>query len=133
MADAVDAAIGSLSQFEAEFGYYAHGVGKDTARLPSGWQTRLVPVKNENTQGVTGWCLDVHDLALSKYAAARPKDLSFCNELVAHLLVKRQRLLELVPQMDLSESAARRLTQLINRAPWERSRDYEEPDGGLSR
>lgn len=28
--------------------------------------TRLIPTKNENTGGVTGWCLEIHDLIAGK-------------------------------------------------------------------
>jgi hypothetical protein len=73
----IDGAIGERSVFHATFGYYAHGVGADTATLPQGWRERLVPIRNENTRGNTGWCLDPHDLAASKLAAGREKDMEF--------------------------------------------------------
>jgi hypothetical protein len=47
--DLVDGTIGEDSAFHDTYGYYAHGVGPETATLPSGWEGRLVPVKNENT------------------------------------------------------------------------------------
>jgi hypothetical protein len=37
-ADDIDGALGDGSQFEATFGYYAHGVGPETAKAPAGWQ-----------------------------------------------------------------------------------------------
>jgi hypothetical protein len=40
--DVIDGAIGELSAFHETFGYYAQGVGPDTATLPRGWETRLV-------------------------------------------------------------------------------------------
>ena len=43
-----------------------------------------MPIRNENTGGATGWCLDVHDLAVSKLAAGRDKDLAFVRVLVQH-------------------------------------------------
>jgi hypothetical protein len=67
----IDGAIGELSAFHQSFGYYAHGVDDTTATLPSGWVERLVPIHNENTGGATGWCLEVHDLAVSKLVAGR--------------------------------------------------------------
>jgi hypothetical protein len=79
--DLVDGCIGEESPFHQSFGYYAHGVSEGTAILPAGWKNRLVPILNENTAGITGWCLDVNDLALSKYVAGRSKDLSFNREL----------------------------------------------------
>ena len=68
-ADLIDGSIGEGSAFHESFGYYAQGVSPGTATLPSGWQRRLVKVANENTNGITGLCLEVHDLAISKYVA----------------------------------------------------------------
>lgn len=70
-ADQIDAAIGELSTFHDTYGYYAHGIGPETAILPSGWQQRLIRISNDNTGGATALCLDAHDLALSKYVAGR--------------------------------------------------------------
>jgi hypothetical protein len=81
--DLVDGAIGELSAFHQSFGYYAHGVDETTATLPAGWVQRLVPVHNENTGGATGWCLEVHDLAVSKLVAGRDRDIEFLRVLLA--------------------------------------------------
>jgi hypothetical protein len=80
-ADLIDGNIGEGSQFHQEFGYYAQGVDEQTATLPRGWRTRLVRVLNPNTNGIAGLCLEVHDLAISKYVAGREKDLEFNREL----------------------------------------------------
>ena len=45
-------------------------------------------VENENTDGAIGWCLDPHDLAYSKLAARREKDIAFVTALIRHKLVK---------------------------------------------
>ena len=73
--------------FQDTFGYYAHGVAPETATLPALWEERLVPVKNENTGGATGWCLEAHDLAVSKLVAGREKDVDFVQGLVRNRLV----------------------------------------------
>jgi hypothetical protein len=83
----IDGAIGERSLFHETFGYYAHGVDETTATLPPGWQGRLVPIHNENTGGATGWCLEVHDLAASKLAAGRQKDLDFVRLLLREKMV----------------------------------------------
>ena len=83
----IDGAIGELSMFHLTFGYYAHGVDETTATLPSGWSDRLVPLSNANTGGATGWCLEVHDLAVSKLVAGREKDLDFVRVLVRERMV----------------------------------------------
>jgi hypothetical protein len=71
------------------FGYFAHGIGEETAVLPSGWRDRPVLVAGENTRFVKGWCLEVHDLAIAKYVAGREKDRDFTRSLVRHGMVKR--------------------------------------------
>ena len=83
----IDGAIGERSLFHETFGYYAHGVDETTATLPPGWQDRLVPIRNANTAGATGWCLEVHDLAASKLVAGRQKDLDFVRVLLCEKMV----------------------------------------------
>ncbi len=60
------------------------------ARLLAARQQRLTPLSSENTRGVTGRCLDPAALLISKYAAHRPKDLSFCKAVVLRGLVDSQ-------------------------------------------
>lgn len=84
LADLIDGAIGEGSPFHDRFGYYAQGVGPETAVLPDGWTQRLVKVQNPNTDLKVGLCLDPHDLALSKLAAGREKDWPFVAVLIAH-------------------------------------------------
>jgi hypothetical protein len=45
---------------------------------------RLIPISNENTRGVTGLCLEVHDLCASKLIAGREKDLEFVRYAVQY-------------------------------------------------
>ena len=84
----IDGAIGELSVFHETFGYYAHGVDESTAVLPDGWKDRLVKVENENTRGAVGWCLEAHDLAVSKLAAGREKDLDFVQCMLRNRLIE---------------------------------------------
>ena len=93
-ADLIDGAIGEGSHFHEQFGYYAQGVGENTATLPAGWRARLVRVSNANTGGVAGLCLEVHDLAISKYVAGREKDLTFNATLARHGMTRKATLLE---------------------------------------
>jgi len=103
-ADKVDGAIGEGSSFHELHGYYAQGVGEETAVLPKDWATRLVPVNNENTNGVTGYCLEVHDLAISKIIAGRPKDVKFVQELVRHNMIQEKTMLRLLGKTDVRKS-----------------------------
>jgi hypothetical protein len=79
----IDGAIGELSLFHETFGYFAHGVDQTTSILPVGWQNRLVMIKTSNTAGAIGWCLEPHDLAVSKLAAGRAKDFDFVGTMIA--------------------------------------------------
>ena len=38
----IDGAIGEGSYFHEQFGYFAQGVGPETAVLPEGWESRLI-------------------------------------------------------------------------------------------
>jgi hypothetical protein len=92
-ADLVDGSIGEGSPFHETFGYYAHGVGPETAVLPTGWQERLVPLTSEATRGAVGLCLEIHDLLLAKYAAGREKDREFTRVAARHRMARPEMLL----------------------------------------
>src|SRR4051794_21054519 len=46
---------------------------------PEGWRNRLVEIRNENTRGAKGLCLEIHDLLIAKLIAGREKDLAFLH------------------------------------------------------
>ena len=92
LAEKIEGSLGRYSQFDTTFGYHADGVGPNTATLPPGWEGRLIRLSNENTGGAVGWCLEVHDLAFSKLAARREKDLSFVSALLRFKMVHEGRL-----------------------------------------
>lgn len=116
--DLIDGSIGEGSPFHQTFGYYAHGVSVETAVLPSGWRDRLVPVRNENTGGGTGLCLEIHDLAISKLVAGREKDVDFLGGLLRHRLVKlpviRERLNNTNLIAERLQTCLARLDRLVN-------------------
>jgi hypothetical protein len=92
----IEGSLGRYSQFDQTFGYYADGVEPATATLPVGWEDRLVALSNENTGGAVGWCLEPHDLAFSKLAAGREKDLAFVAAMLRFKLVRTSRLKRLI-------------------------------------
>lgn len=96
MVDVIDVQLGELSQFHVAHGFYVHGLSMEAAVLPIGWQSRAIAVRNDNTRYTTGWCLEAHDLAVSKLVAFRDKDRSFVRVLILeHLITLRELLLRL--------------------------------------
>jgi hypothetical protein len=91
-ADLIDGSIGEASVFHERFGYYAQGVSQTAAVLPDGWRDRLVRYESPATHGVVAWCLEIHDLWLSKAVAMREKDVGFCRALAQRRLVKAETL-----------------------------------------
>lgn len=92
----IEGSLGELSHFHTTHGVWADGVSPQTATLPQDWRERLVRVENENTGGAIGWCLDPHDIAFSKLAARREKDLAYVVELLRHKLVRQSRVERLI-------------------------------------
>ncbi|WP_234194290.1 DUF6036 family nucleotidyltransferase [Pseudacidovorax sp. NFM-22] len=99
LSDAIDGAIGEGSQFHETYGYYAQGVGPETAVLPDDWMSRVHRVQGPGTEGKVAYCLDFADLMLSKAVAGREKDRVFCMAMFSHRLVALHDVLALVPRM----------------------------------
>jgi hypothetical protein len=116
----VDGSIGELSPFHENFGYYAQGVGPETAVLPDGWQDRLVRVESDRTRGAVGLCLEIHDLVISKYAAAREKDMDFVRAVIRHRLVAQDTLQSRLDATPIEDSRRATISSFI-------SRDFSAP------
>lgn len=71
--------LGRGSPFARRHGFYVDVVDPEVATLPSGWQRRLKPL---HIGKIKVFCLDLPDLAVSKLAAGRLKDLEFVGALV---------------------------------------------------
>ena len=113
--DLVDGAIGELSLFHQTFGYYAHGVDDTTATLPAGWAERLVRIENENTGGAVGWCLEAHDLAISKLVAGRERDAAFLLVLLREGMVDAVVLADRLDALPLAADRIERLRLQLHR------------------
>jgi hypothetical protein len=115
-ADLIEGSIGELSPFHETFGYYAQGVGEETARLPQGWKERLIVVQNENTRGARGLCLEVHDLLVAKAIAGREKDLSFLSDAAEHQMADVGILLHRLATVEDAPEVLKNARALIERA-----------------
>jgi Nucleotidyltransferase of unknown function (DUF6036) len=113
--DRVDGAIGELSPFHEEYGYYAQGVSVTTARLPRGWRERLVVIDTDASAPGRGYCLEPHDCVISKLVAGREKDYAFAGALVAKGLVSLETLKERLALLDdVEELAISRIRQWLS-------------------
>ena len=115
LADQIDGAIGEGSDFHDANGFYAQGVGPETATLPDGWIDRVHRIQNANTDLRVGLCLSVVDLFMSKAWAGRDKDREFCIGLLRHAFVELEDAVAMVHRMPLDESQHRTLTRRIKR------------------
>lgn len=115
-ADLIDGSIGELSPFHETFGYYAQGVAEETARLPKGWKDRLIIIQNENTRGVKGWCLEVHDLLVSKAIAGREKDVVFLADAARHGLARAEIMFERLASVEADPAILDSARAAIQRA-----------------
>jgi hypothetical protein len=98
--DLIDGSIGERSPFHETFGYYAHGVGAQTATLPPRWKERAVTVRSAATAGVAGICPHPSDLAVSKLAAWREKDQEFVAALLRHGITTAAEIEERIAELD---------------------------------
>jgi hypothetical protein len=116
-ADEIDGAIGDGSQFHITYGYYAHGVGPETAKAPAGWQDRLVQVeiapRAGSQTGTTALCLELHDLVLAKAAAGRERDWDYVEQVLEAGLADHEALLKRVPDMPVDDKAQERVVKML--------------------
>lgn len=111
----IEGSIGELSPFHATFGYFAQGVGPETAVLPDGWEERLIRVESPATRGAVGLCLEIHDLVISKYVAERDKDIRFIRAAIAHGFVDRDVLLDRLGSTPVPNDRRQRIHAFILR------------------
>ena len=106
LSDFIDGALGDGSPFEQQFGYFAHGVGPETAKAPAGWEERLVrvevPARVRSDRRPVAWCLERHDLVLAKLVRGSERDWTYARVAMRAGIVDHDRLLELVQSLPVS-------------------------------
>ena len=111
----IDGALGLDSLFHDMYGYYADGVDQSTSTLPTGWESRLMGIRSEGTEGATAWCLETHDLAIAKYVAGREKDRRFTRYLAEHGLTEQSQLRERLSETPVSPETEKRIKAVMDR------------------
>ena len=118
-ADLIEGAIGHLSMFHDSFGYYADGVGPDTATMPNDEMKFATPYYIGNLTVVSP---NLHDIAVSKCVAGRDKDAGRVRALLRHRMFSIDRLVERLCQIDASAHPLQPLQPLVG---WARRRAAE--------
>lgn len=107
-ADQVEGAIGELSTFHLNNGFYAEGVHIETAMyLPEGWRTRLISWPLRASEPAEPRFLEPHDLAIAKLGAAREKDRAFVEALVEARILSVSALIDRCAQLPEKHAAVR--------------------------
>ena len=111
-ADRISFVLGEASDFDIEYGYYAQGVTSSTPTYaPNDWKARALPVRVEQ---YIGWCMDPHDLVLSKLGAGREKDFNFAGSTAKLGLVRREELLARLGKVVCSDEYRRQIAARVN-------------------
>lgn len=93
----IDGSIGELSFFHQTHGIYGHGVAPDTPHFPDRWESRCHTISVLGyTEEIIVHAPDVHDLAFSKLAAGRKKDVAYVREMIRCSMVGTGRLERLI-------------------------------------
>jgi len=72
----IAAALGEYSEFHEAHGYYLDPISPALPVLPTGWRDRMVEVQLGE---VFAYFLDVHDIAISKYARSAENDFRWID------------------------------------------------------
>ncbi|MDM0032544.1 hypothetical protein QTI33_10450 [Variovorax sp. J22P271] len=111
-ADLIDGAIGMHSSFHDTFGYFADGVGPETAVMPADWMKRA---SLHDVGEVTAICPDLHDLAVSKCVAGRDKDADFVRELLRGGYITVETLKERIAMLEATRYPLTHIQQWVER------------------
>lgn len=113
----IEGALGDGSHFQETFGYFAHAVGPETAKAPTGWVERLVarevPPRAASSVTAVAYCLEPHDLVLSKLVANRERDLAFASDAINAGLVEPEILLARVGDLPTGEDLRARIADWL--------------------
>lgn len=107
------AELGNKTKFFKRHGYYLDCTDPGLATLPDGWMERLIPFRTPRTGGVTAWCLEPHDLFVSKLVAWREKDQQFLRAMLRHKFSKPATVLRRIDDLPVSPARREDLKELV--------------------
>jgi hypothetical protein len=91
--EAIICVLGKGTEFHQKNGFFVDAVDPGILLLPSGWESRLKPMRLAD---VTAWCLEVNDLVVSKLNAGRLKDYEFINSMLRTKLAQFDEIVRLI-------------------------------------
>jgi hypothetical protein len=113
----IDGSLGDGSPFHGSNGYFAHGVGPETARAPDGWEERLVkveiPPRVGQRNGAVAFCLEIHDLILAKCVRGEGRDWDFARDALFADLVQLEELLARTDDLPVSASDREHIREML--------------------
>jgi hypothetical protein len=115
MVDRIDGALGENSMFHKTHGFYVHGVSIESASLPAGWLKRTIKVQDYMDTTNVGYCIEVHDLAVSKLIAFRDKDTEFVRRLIIEEMIDTEVLMERLRETDADNALIVRAIRWVKR------------------
>ena len=130
-ADLIDGSLGDGSRFHETFGYYAHGVGPETAKAPAGRENRLIEVPiaprlGSSTES-TALFLEMHDIVLSKCVAGRGRDCDYAREAMRHGLVTLEGLRAGIPMLPIPGPDQQRIEAMLEALARQAAAPAERP------
>jgi len=117
------AELGNKTKFFKQHGYYLDCTDPSLATLPDGWTERLIPFRTPRTGGVTAWCLEPHDLFVSKLIAWREKDQQFLRAMLRHKFAKPAVVLRRIEELPVSPTRREELKELVSELVAEQRRN----------
>lgn len=113
----IDGSLGDGSPFHREYGFFAHGVGPETAKGPQGWEERLVAVDIPPRPGSrlvpVAYCMEAHDLVLAKCVAHRDRDWAFASSAISAGLVEPAELLKRAEYLPIEQEHRAGLVRML--------------------
>jgi hypothetical protein len=123
----VSTELGPRSAFSREHGFVVDCVTPDLAAFPEGWTDRLIPFRTKRTRGVTGWCVELHDVCASKLAASREKDLIYVTALLKAGLVNPEVLKSRITSLPITPSSRDEVLEVLKKLATKQTRRKKCP------
>ena len=108
--------IGEGTLFHSTHGFYAEGVAREIFDLPPKWESRAIAIDGRGATKSTGLCPEIHDLAVAKLAARRPKDSEWIKALLRSGHLQPALFLERVSQSPLPDDVRGLASGLVQQA-----------------